>query len=671
VTGRTPIGAQTGHPPVVECPDCAGTTLILAACRCILGGNHLLVESSTRTTGEAYADCRLCHGVGTVVEPCHDCRQLGVRRAQLVLTVANLDTGAVASTSVIPGTVEPVFDQDGHPVLDLTPLVRELAGQVGATAVSDVATPGQPFEELTILLPAQWRLPELPAEERYALVAAALARRSWDPWLVHVGRNIPPPAPPTPAQRLARLVTLAGQLCLDLVVEARNQPYGELTWTVRYDVPAAPVPADQRGRFEDLAAALAARTVADALSGLHERGLNAPAYLVIPNGPPSPPGPTDLDIGRLDRRIRAGCTDSSTGEPTSGAQAIWRDGRWWHTSLRPAGTHETYTESDTGQIIRRRHTLLRRGWEPPDPTWQGPAIPYVDCPDCPNSPDTGTGPRPLRPPCRTCRDSRRLLLGAVITLTDLDAQVTHLNWPADRERPLPTPLVALQPSGAPVVQLPDHYRLARWASILGVCPEHLAELDGAASISPDSRDGTVTLHDPDHDPLTQHLTTLSAGRPGARLLVHTTAPDAPPLAELIRLAHGLRLALAVTAEFHQHHTGDPLRVNTETWQIDLLRPDLANSSYAPQRPHHSSLATAIAHCYAYLELSLTATVPTDPRQPIPIPRFSPPLPRPQPADDPTETIRRLGRQHPGQPVTVLLTPTGCRIHRPGDAVTTN
>ncbi|MFK3981748.1 hypothetical protein ACI2K4_15375 [Micromonospora sp. NPDC050397] len=144
---------------LVECPDCDGTTFLLVTCRCTQLGTGILATNPTTQHHRPYADCQLCHGIGTVAQPCHE---LGLRRAQLVLTVVNVDTGASASTSIVPGTVAPTVDQDGTATLDLTQLVRDLARQVGAASVSDIVTPDRPFEELSVLLPAHWQ-PDLPA----------------------------------------------------------------------------------------------------------------------------------------------------------------------------------------------------------------------------------------------------------------------------------------------------------------------------------------------------------------------------------------------------------------------------------------------------------------------------------------------------------------------------
>jgi len=144
VSGPVPDGGS----PVVVCPSCDGLGFAVVACRCTDGGDRLLVtDGMDRPAGEPYRDCLLCQGDGAVGEPCHDCGQTGRRRAQLVLTMANLDTGAVASANVVPGVVEPVpWPGDGGEswYLPLGPLLRDLAAVVGVESWTDARQPGSP-----------------------------------------------------------------------------------------------------------------------------------------------------------------------------------------------------------------------------------------------------------------------------------------------------------------------------------------------------------------------------------------------------------------------------------------------------------------------------------------------------------------------------------------------
>ncbi|MGX7670218.1 hypothetical protein [Plantactinospora sp. DSM 117369] len=707
MTGAIDPGAGSGPPdpgagpPVLDCPACDRLTFVLAACPCTSGGDRLLVDVGQWGSGEAYQDCQLCQGVGTLPQPCHRCRQAGRLRAQLVLTLANVDTGAVASANVVPGVVEPArWPGDGgswH--LPLTPLLHDLAATVGAASWTEAGNPPRSPDGPVVLLPSRWR-PDLPPQTRAALEAEAIASHGHDAWQLFLGRSAAEP-PPDPARDLARRCRLADLLRLDLVLEARRRhPAADLTWHLRYEVPGGPVPTDARGGADDLAGAIVATGDLDALYDLQARGRAAPAhYLTGGDRPPVDPPAVDLD--QLERGMLADCTDLHTGVPTAGAQAIWRDGRWWHTSLRVADTAETFTESGTGQIYRRETSILRRGWQPPAPSWRGPPVPYVDCPDCdPHSrlrrcdclllaeradPDcpkcSGAGRSPSALPCDTCRDSHRLYRDLTVTLTDLAGRVTHLHWQVDRhgwragdltwrgdehtwqtgeqgwragER-LSAPHVATQPGGKPVHQLPDPFRLATWAGFFGVRPDDLTELDGGGEVRHDLRKGIVTLPHPGADPLTEYLHQASRGQPGARLFVLARRPDVPPLADLIRLVLGLRLTVTVTLVDHVDNAGDLRLVQGEGWDVNIEPPGLPVApDTLPARPTPEA---AIGYCLEHLELAVARRVPDDPTQPIPVPQ----TPAPVAVDDPVPLIRRLARHHAGQPVAVHYDGRTCRL----------
>lgn len=423
---------------VAACSACVGLTFTLDPCQCTWGGDRFLVDEQ-RSGGQPYRDCLLCRGDGAVARPCRECGQRGERRSQLVLTVVNADTGAVASANVTAGGIEPRQAADKRWELPLTPLISELAAVVGATALSDISTGWRPLGHEYVALPREWR-PDLPAERRDALVAAALADCSHNPWRVFHGRSIAAPTP-DPNGRLAQLCRLADILFLDLVIEARNPGNGVPTWDIRYETPGGGVPATPRVRADDLPTALTSRygtaSIADVFDGFDLRGHDAPAhYLRAGAAPPDLPDPVDLD--QVERRMIRDC------EGWPGAQAIWRNGRWWHTTLRPSRVVETLTEQPTGQVSRQITTELVRAWEPPAPNWLGEPIPYHDCPDC----DPGSSLRA----CHTCRDSRRVYHGAVVTVTDLGDRVTHANW---SRQPVDAPQVATQPGGKPVVQPPS------------------------------------------------------------------------------------------------------------------------------------------------------------------------------------------------------------------------
>ncbi|WP_159104455.1 hypothetical protein [Plantactinospora sp. BB1] len=663
---------MTGRAVVITCPSCDGLTFTVGACLCVGYGNRILVTDDPAPR-EPYQECQVCRGVGQVATACHRCGQRGERRAQLVLTVANVDTGEVSSASVVPGTVPPRPAPGGGWHLPLKPLVDELAESVGAATWSDCH--GQSGDGSAVLLPREWS-PELPDDQRLALEIRAIAGHPGESWQVYLGRSIAPPAV-VPERRLGQLCDLADRLCLDLVLEARRLCHGhdDLLWDIRFDVPGAAVPATRRGTAYSLTEALCTVTVSSAISGIAARGLAAPARYLVPSVEPAPdPARPVRDLDQVERRVVSECAELRTGEPLPGACAIWRDGRWWYSSLRVADRTERLVERETGQLLRRRTEVLRRGWEPPDPDWLGDAIAHTPCPAC----DPGNGLRPcyctvgatavdpdcascggsgLRAgmlTCHTCLDSHRIFQGMVVTLTDLDHQVVHLNWRAGVAAP--APLVATQPGGKPVVQLPERFRLATHASTFGVRPEDLTEADGGWPVDQDLREGYVTLHVTGVEPLTQHLAQSGRGRPGGRLIVLAAPPEVPPLPHLIRLAPGLGLAVDVSVRDNRHNADDPLHVQGVCWYVEFtVAPTPTTPEAEPAgRP---TLAGAIAYGLDYLGSVLAEAVPDDPAQPIAVPQ----APMSDPIADPEPMLRRLGAHRAGQWVTVRFSGADCRI----------
>ncbi|WP_229403992.1 hypothetical protein [Micromonospora sp. NBRC 110038] len=648
---------MTGAPTVIGCPDCDGLTFRLAACRCARPDDCARPDKDPRAGagGARQADpaCAICQGAGSIAVGCSDCRLLGRRRAQFGLTVANLDTGAVASHRLVPGALTPHLDPAGGWVVELAPLVRELAATIGVAV-------GGP-EPLPILLPPAWR-PELPAQRRHELEALALVRHDHQPWRVLLGRSAPPPAV-DPGARLARLCALADLLLLDLVIEVRRAP-GSFCWDVRYELPGSPVPEEVAG-WDDgggLRAALARTDVGRALDGLGVRGRHAPAHLLradpahrLPADLPGPAGRAGLpgqpgaaggvDLDQLDRRLFAGCLDLTTGAELRGAQAIWRDGRWWHTGLQPGDPAETLVEEATGQALRRAHEPLHRAVEPPDPSWWGEPIPWRPCPDY------GGG--------------HRIHQAAVVTLTDLRHRVIHLTWHAGT--PEPTTPAGARPGGRPVVRLPGRYRLAAWAEVLGARPEDLTEVDGGFEVSPELCGGYVTLPWPGADPVAEHIAAAGPGLPAGRLIVAAAPAQAPPLAELIRLALGLDLACVVGLWDLRHlHAADPVQLGGLRWSVELTA--LAEPPDPAGQPCLPTVGAAVAYCLEYLENALAAAVPTEPEQPVPAPHSPAATPH-DPVADPVPALERLAAGHAGQVVTVRFTRAGCAVRRhDGDRV---
>ncbi|KXK63279.1 hypothetical protein AWW66_04045 [Micromonospora rosaria] len=653
----------------VECPGCSGLTFTVLPCVCRIGGDRLLYEAGTYAD-EPYRDCARCAGAGTRAVACVDCGGAGRRRAQLVLTVANLDTGAVASASVVPGSVLPTPDGTGGWELALRPLVDELATAVGV--------PPPTVEPVWLTLPLSHRYrPDTPADQREALVAAAIAGRSYRPWRVFVGRSVGRPAPPDPARALAQLRGLADLLRLDLVVEARRGP-GATRWYVRYEVPGGRVPDEVGAGFPDLPAALAATSPTDALAGLRERGRHAPGH-AIGSGRSAPvgwrsvlagaagPARVARRLGRLLRRV-------------GGAQAVWRDGRWWYVPLPDGPPVDEIRATDTGQVSWWRRGTLVRATEPPAPSWQGQPIGYATCPDC--VPGTrlrrcrclldgdqdcrhcsGAALEPSEFVCTSCGDSGRVHDAVTVTLTDLDGFATHELWRADHDDPgVP---VAGWPGGAPVLRLDRRYRLAERAATLGVRPADLLDADGGLPLHRDLREGLVFPDGTTVPALVRFVRKAAAGRPGARLIVAAVRPVTPPLAAVLRLGAGLGLDVAVTVTDQRPDPDQPLREAGRWWSVELMAPGTPDERISP--PGLPSVEAAVGFCLRMLDGAVHAAVPADVQVPLVVPQMPGPDADPwigvpsRGVVDPTVALLRLARHYPDQFVRVRFQADGCVV----------
>ncbi|GAB2963082.1 hypothetical protein GCM10027280_59910 [Micromonospora polyrhachis] len=660
-------------PPVVVCEQCEGEGRALTVCRCVRMGDRFLIDANAERTvdGRAYQGCELCKGSGYLTYDCDSCRATGRQRGQLVLTVVNLDTGVTRSANVVPGGVEPRRNAGGRWELALSPIVAALAAEVGAVEYRDAYGLERKPCELTVMLPADWR-PDLPVADRQRLEGAAIARLAWQPWRLYCGRSTPTPDRDLPAE-LSRLCHLADLLSLDLVVEARRAHERDVIWEIRYELPGGAVPVKTRRWANDLSAAIAATSVSDAMFGLVERARTAPAHYLRPH-PAHRAGPPTIDVDQVERRIHADL--DGIGGRAPGAQAIWRDGRWQHTRLQVEDQVEVMTEEATGQVVRSSVTLLARAWEPPAPGWQDELIPYGPCPDCdpehrlrpclctlanqppdPNCPGcSGAGVAPTTMPCPTCGDSHRVHQGLVLTMTDLDEATLHVNWLVP-DQVIDVPLVATQPGGKPVFQLPLCYQLDHWAMNLGGRPADLTYLDGGHEVGQDLCEGTVTVDHPEDDPLARYLVNAGGGHPAGRLLVCTAPPAAPPLTELVRLALGLHQTLVVTLEDHRLDEDDPTKIHGEGWGIELIPPD--RPMPADPKPYQRSPQSAAACFLEYLGNAAHRVVPDDPRQGIPVPQ----TPEPPPAvEDPIRLIRHLARHLAGRPVSIRYHLGGCHLY---------
>ncbi|MFY1653340.1 hypothetical protein ACN27J_20935 [Solwaraspora sp. WMMB762] len=565
------------------------------------------------------------------------------RRAQLVVTVANLDTGAVASTNLVPGSFTPLPTPNGTWWLPYAPIITDLAQRAGVAAATlcDPDFPDEPgrLPSSGLTLPIQWQ-PGAPERDRHRWEASVLANRLTAPWLVLVGRSSAPPPPGDPARLLGRLCALADQLHVDLVLEARpaSTPSG-LSWDIRFELAGGKVPDYPHRWVADLPAAIASISPERAASGLAVADWNLPAHYLteaaltphpVPVGLDGHPGGHDLD--QLERRM------ISDAEQHGGAQAIWRNRHWWHTSLRP-------DETEPGGVGGR----FRRGWEPPAPRYWGEPIPTHPCPQCTNVADP--------PYCTDCYGTRRVRHGAVVTVTDLRGRTVHRNWRPDDGPTSPTLVHTDQASGTSVWQLPEHYRIGSLAAEFGVQPTDLTDIDGEHVIDQHLRNGVSQIHH-GRDPLAAYLAEAAAAHDGARIIARATNWPGPTLDQLARLVTGLGLALDVTAVDHRDSTGRPELMQGHTWSVQVADP--ATPMTIDPVPTSAALPEAVALCHRYLYGALRATVPTDPEKPMSVPH------RPAtagPAPDTTSYITEVRHQaarHPGTPATVRIHPDRAR-----------
>jgi hypothetical protein len=594
-------------PTVVDCPECAGLTFRLVPCRCRYGAPQFLITQpeSMFPDRDPYPDCEVCKGGGTVPLPCNMRQGRGRCRAQLVLTVANLDRGSVASLNVVPGTLPDLVQlPNGRYTADLMPLVRSLAAQVGAAAVHDTGPDAHPLDAdatLPVFMPKQWR-PDLPAEQRRMGEAAGIAQAAaYQGWRLYLAHSKPSAPRPDPDEVLASWCDLADQLYLDLVVEARHAEDDGggawLRWDVRFEIPATPLPAgDPLLGYEDLTDALARACAEEALRKLHRRDVTRPAFWLAPPPPRQPPSPPPVDCGTLAADLTARCV----GAP--GAVATWREGCWHLSPLKMVGDDEVLTEHSTGQVGLRRVPRYMRTYEPARPTyWAGP-IPQQPCRSCAGGtawrrcactypsghlaarPDDcrlcrGAGVYPTRD-CDGCGNTRAVRAGAVLTVTDLAGRVEHVNW-----RPGAHPAtqvgtdVNTEVNGGLVYQLDEPCRVAARASRFGVAATNMIDLGDLGGATPCAGYCATVwspwrTRPPTRPPSTSPRPARAAPAGGSWC---TPRPQAHhPIADVVRLILGLGLTFWVGfwagAVSYRHHAANLELAQGEGWAVEALPP---------------------------------------------------------------------------------------------------
>ncbi|WP_335989904.1 hypothetical protein [Glycomyces sp. MUSA5-2] len=596
--------AQHGPDTHVSCVGCDGTGSILIRCSCTrTTGEHLIEDAGTSSpvaTALAFPDCRVCNGSGTHTLTCNACSGAGAIRPQVVYTAVNLDTGAIASETLIPGALTPVPHETSpgriqHWELPASAVVDRLVAAVGGELDRRHATADLYRKNLP--LPNTWA-PEVPHARRLEFEAIALARaqtltrhRHFFTTQAAASRTAAPDRLSTLA-RVADLVHVDLRCCRFPASGATGQD--RPAWTVVFAVPTDDLPFPDPGPV--LHATLdAALTAADPVVLLRrafdevDPSRPAPAAFIDPAHLQPVPGDT-----RSDTEVIAAQLATLAGEDT-GALAIRRAGTWHYTRLDTADAVERFTETATGQIRRTIVPTWTPADAPPPPAWRGRPIPERVCLQCETGTtwvpceciDTltghadplcdacgGTGSRPSAT-CTMCGRTGRLRYGYTVTVTDLDSFARHWNFDFDTRNDHEPQLWSLDPE-LRRYQLPESDRLTARLFDAGIDYADLRTLTNLAP-TPDLVDGG-TLAPPGTpllDVVHQHTRERAAGHAGGRIVLVWQQPAAATVSQAVRLAWGLGFDLVIGAEDRNTPAAAGTAHSGMRWGAAFLRPGQA------------------------------------------------------------------------------------------------
>jgi hypothetical protein len=546
-------------PSLLACPACSGLGLRITACACRHNGNTFLTSGAGHLSdGEPYADCELCQGTGETTVMCFPCRQSGQLRAQGVLTVVNAVTGQTASVQVVPGAydITPWSIKRSRRIIDLTPVVRDLADQVGADSLFDCLD--QPLRRddvaMPIFLPPQWR-DDAPVAERRAVEQSAIAewagRRRWH---LYVGYPAGVRPEPDPDRRLAHMQQVATAAHLDLVIRLVDS-----YWSVSYEVSGA-VPRPGQCWYAgplSIRDALNAVTPGELVEQM-KASMIAPGHWVTARS-----GHVDVEqrsVHEIEQAIRS----SAVG--AAGGSATWRGGRWHISPLHVTEEREILTAQQTGQVRSTIERVLACVDPPVESHSVGSPIPsqrcgrcesgtaWQDCsctylgeqpaPDCDRCAGVGRAPATC---CSGCEDTRLVHAGAVVTLIGPDGRGLTINLTVGSN---PNVRFFLNEHGVRCAQVPRELTAVAWAEQFGTDPDWLCS-HGIRTVGVLARDGVIAteLTDP-RDVVAEYLARLTTGRPGGRLVFFVQPPGNTPVESLLRVVTGVdaRLEIAVATD---------------------------------------------------------------------------------------------------------------------------
>lgn len=583
------------------CPDCDGLGSKVLACACTATGEKMLSGYDAEPgAAEPLEDCNRCHGHGSITLQCNTCAGAGTVRAQLVITVVNVDSGVVASETVLPGIIAPQWlpselEGDHRWALPLRPVVDRLIGAVGG----DLITTHDNTMSLawSLPVPGGWN-PDLPTAARLELEAAALGRAQGRTRHRHFVTTAAASARNNAQNRLAHLAVIADRLHVDLCCARYATVSDELDrptqrgWSVSFELPGIerPSPRCSNLTYPSLAEACEAADSLELLQRLRHRidpADPAPARFINDTSTVAAAHPAGLSVADLERQLAALVGD------LRGAVAIRRNGAWHVAALEPDETLEDYRETDTGQIRHRHIRTWRRSPAPPSPNWWGDEIPETPCPQCAtgttwvrcecfdtltDAPDphcdkcTGTGNR-RGTSCSLCGRIGRIRLGYTVSVADLSpgGAVHHYNVAP-----------GLDPGHEPAVwpdfpdmtyhQLPEVARLTQRLFADGVDLADLRDVTGLQVSSSLIDSGIVApTGTPVIDLVHQHVVDATAGRPGARVLLQWAPPARATVAQTASIAWGLGFDLVLGAEDRNADQLAGTSMGGMRWGVALMR----------------------------------------------------------------------------------------------------
>lgn len=685
---------EHGSASLPACTGCDGIGVTLIRCSCTRTTGRSMIEAvDPAVVAAPFPGCLLCKGSGTQALTCTNCSGAGRIRPQVVYTVLNLDTGAVASETVIPGAITPVRCSalpEGKQLWELpvSDIVDHLVAQVGG--VLDRRHHTTDMYRKNLPLANTWA-PDLPIADRLQLEAAAIARTQALTRHRHFFTTTTAAHRPSPADRLSELARQADLLHLDLccyrfpaATDAAPNACRS-AWIVAFALPdddRIPVPSPVPRAT--LAEALEA---ADPLALLRkvqhdvDPSQPVPASYVDPAHLAPDPRPATSNPAAIAAQLEA------LAGPNTGALAVRREGRWHFTRLASNGAVDDFVETLTGQVRCKTIPTWRPDTTPPAPSWRGRPIPDRECPQCATGTtwtpcecidtltdradpacDTcgGTGSRQAGS-CIACGRTGRVRYGYTVTVTDLRDFARHWNFDFDtcadhQPQPWP-PLPELHRH-----QLPELDRLAAWLFEAGIDYAELRTLFDLAP-TPDLVHGGVLAPPgtPVRDVVHQHTRERAAGHAGGRIFLIWRPPARATVLQATRLAWGLGFELVIGAEDRNAAATAGTARGGMRWGAKFVRPgepvDRALTGTFGKRHLAEALQASIDHLPHLLNVARgTKPGPTDI---IPAPQQSDP-PHLAGAERLEPVLSRLATHHSGvlaHTLVVRLSPAQVSVTR--------